>query len=478
MTRLSERDVLDALLRQDFASFVAKVFGTVSPGVDYLPNWHIRAIAHLLEGAARGEIRRLLITMPPRSLKSIAASVAFPAFLLGRDPTEKIVCVSYAEDLAEKFGRDTRAVMESDWYLRAFPRTRLSRHKSADLDFETTQRGGRLATSVGGTLTGRGGGAIIIDDPLKPADAMSEKRRATNLEWFRSTLLSRLDDQRNDVIIVVMQRVHEDDLAAHLINMGGWTRLNLPAIAMQDEFISIGQGQVYHRRQGEVLEQERVPLQELERLRAGLGPFYFAAQYQQEPVPEHGNLIRPDWFGSFSILSPPEQRGRLVQSWDLAVKEGELNDWSVGITAWVRGNVVFIVDVARQRLDYPKQRKLLIAKAQEFRPTAILIEAGATGDPLVADLRQLSVPGVPTPLTIRPRGSKADRAAIHSHRIEAGDVRIPERAEWREDFLNEMRAFPFGRHDDQVDALSQLLAWTESRRFSMPVPSGPIIVYG
>src|SRR5262249_2255934 len=152
-------------------------FQTVSPGQPWCDNWHIHAIAWQLQRVAAGEVKRLLITIPPRHLKSISASVAFPAWILGHDPTQRVICASYSTDLASKHARDCRAVMEADWYRRVFSRARLDPDKNAELEFMTTQRGFRYATSVGGTLTGRGGNLIIIDDPMKPQDAMSDAKR-------------------------------------------------------------------------------------------------------------------------------------------------------------------------------------------------------------------------------------------------------------------------------------------------------------
>jgi hypothetical protein len=183
-------------------------------------------MAEAVSKVLRGEIRRLIITVPPRSLKSICVSVALPAYALGLDPTARIICVSYSESLARKHANDCRAVMGSSRYRRLFPGTRISRSKDTELEVMTTARGFRLATSVGGTLTGRGGNLIIIDDPMKPQD--SESTRQSILQWFGNTLLSRLDNKATDAIIVVMQRLHVDDLVGHLIEQGGWTHLNSP----------------------------------------------------------------------------------------------------------------------------------------------------------------------------------------------------------------------------------------------------------
>ena len=204
-----------------------------------MSNWHLEAIAYQLERVRRGEIKRLIINMPPRSLKSVTASVAFPAFVLGHDPTRRIICVSYSGDLAKKHANDFRAVLEARWYRELFPGTRIGQ-KDSETEIELTARGFRLATSVGGTLTGRGGDLIIIDDPLKPDDAHSETKRNAANEWFKNTLLSRLDDKRTGAIIIVMQRVHMDDLTGFVTSQSDeWQVLNLPAIAEVDEVIPI-----------------------------------------------------------------------------------------------------------------------------------------------------------------------------------------------------------------------------------------------
>jgi hypothetical protein len=197
-----ERRLLELKLRNDLMTFIHRTFRTVASAQRYHHNWHLEAVAWHLEQCAKGVIKRLLITLPPRSLKSICASVAYPAWVLGHDPTARIICASYSENLAAKHSLDCRAVMESDWYRRIFPPARISREKNTELNFLTTRQGYRYATSVGGTLTGRGGNLIIIDDPIKPEDALSEAKRSAVNEWFDRTLYSRLDDKRNDTIVL------------------------------------------------------------------------------------------------------------------------------------------------------------------------------------------------------------------------------------------------------------------------------------
>jgi hypothetical protein len=180
--------VLDAILRTDLYTFVQATFPIVSPGAPFAPNWHVEAMAYALTRVLRGEVRRLIITVPPRSLKSICASVAFPAFVLGQDPTRRIICVSYSEALSRKHANDGRALMRSGLYRRVFPGTRISAGKDTELETMTTARGLRLATSVGGTLTGRGGSLLVIDDPLKPQDAHSQAARESLQQWYANTL--------------------------------------------------------------------------------------------------------------------------------------------------------------------------------------------------------------------------------------------------------------------------------------------------
>jgi len=197
------RDALRALVRTDLSSFIQRAVNTVDPGSLYLHSWHIDAIAYQLERIESGEINRLIITMPPRSLKSISASVAFPSWLLGRDPSLRILAVSYAEGLSDKLALDCMKVMEAGWYKDAFPQTRIAKGRGARSDFETTQGGGRFSTSVGGTLTGRGGDIILLDDPHKPEDAASEVKRKSVLDWYGSTLLSRLNNPKTGPIVLI-----------------------------------------------------------------------------------------------------------------------------------------------------------------------------------------------------------------------------------------------------------------------------------
>jgi hypothetical protein len=330
---ISDARALEALLRNDFRPFLEKSFVTLAPGQTYVRGWYIDAMAWQLERVRLGECRRLIINMPPRSLKSIAASVAFPALVLGHEPSRRLLCASYSGDLAKKHSNDFRALLESSWYQSLFPGTRIGLYKNSETEIETTRRGFRLATSVGGTLTGRGGDLIIIDDPLKPDDALSDVKRSGANQWFTNTLLSRQDDKRTAAIVVVMQRLHIDDLSGFLLDHSDeWEVLNFPAIAHCDEIIPTWGGRTYHRRMGEVLSQEREPLHILDALKLHLGSYAFSAQYQQQPEPPGGAMVKRNWIKRYTELPPTSEQLFILQSWDTASKGGPENDWSVCTT--------------------------------------------------------------------------------------------------------------------------------------------------
>jgi predicted phage terminase large subunit-like protein len=452
--------VLRALLRTDLRFFIQKVFATVSPGDIYMHNWHIDAIVHQLMGVHCGESRRLLINQPPRSLKSICVSVAYVAWLLGHDPTRRVIVASYSGDFAAELHRQFRMVISSLWFQAVFPELRLV--KETGLELVTSKGGSRYATSVGGTLTGRGADLIIVDDPLNANELHSETARKRVNEWYGGALVHRLNDKERGPIIVIMQRLHEDDLAGHLIQQGGWNHLNLPAIALEDETVNLGSGRTICRRVGDILHPERESREALEAVKAEVGSLLFSAQYQQQPVPIDGNVIKRAWFRTYESLPTGLVRTRIVQSWDVAMTTGDRNDFSVGTTWLVHKNEAYLVYVYRGRLEYPELRRKVIVMAKEHNAATILIEEAGPGMNLLQDLRANRPNGMTSPIGIKPEGSKVDRMVAQSAKIEAGQVHLPVSAPWLSDFLTELLSFPNGRHDDQVDSVSQFLRWLQN----------------
>ena len=293
-------------MQRNLTSFTEFAFGVVRPGVLFKPNWHFEAVTNKLSQVASGEVRRLIITMPPRTLKSLCASVALPAWFLGHYPSERVVVVSYSDFLSRTHANDFRLVVNHPIYQATFPAMRLER--DTDREIVTTKRGKRIATSIDGTLTGLGGNLIIIDDPLKLGDAMSEAVRARVIEWYRSTLLSRADDKTAARIVLVMQRVHQDDLAGYLQEQGGFEVLNLPAIAQRNETYELGDGRTYTRQKGELLHPEHEPAHVLAELKREMGPIAFSAQYQQSPIPPGGTIIKRKWLTPYDTCRSSTRR--------------------------------------------------------------------------------------------------------------------------------------------------------------------------
>jgi predicted phage terminase large subunit-like protein len=475
--RLSDQKILPAVLRQDLGTFVAKVFSTVSPGDEYLGNWHIDAIVHALLQIHQDEVKRLIVNQPPRSLKSICASVAFVAWSIGHDPAKRFACVSYSNELAASFARQFRAVITSDWYRALFPSVRLA--KDSETECVTTKGGGRFAVPVGGSFTGRGADVIIIDDPMKASDAQSEKARRTLSDWYATTLLSRLDDKQSGAIVLVMQRLHEDDLAGKLLRDGGWCHLNLPAIAEDDEEILIGPNTVHQRRKGEILHPAREPSELLDEIRRGMGSLNFSAQYQQRPIPIEGNLVKRDWIKWYENAPNRGIGAMVVQSWDIASTTGDTRDYSV-CTTWLKLNRnYYLLSTWRGRLEFPQLLHKLVDLARYHQPSHILIEQVGAGLHLIQELRANPVSGVPLPIGIKPQGDKLVRMEAQCARFEAGQIYLPREASWLSEFLHEILAFPNGRHDDQVDSVSQFLNWVEaSYRWQPMIGAAPKIFIG
>jgi predicted phage terminase large subunit-like protein len=458
-----ERELIRLKTRNDLSTFIHRTFQTVAPAQPYLHNWHIDAMAWHLEQCAIGAIKRLVITLPPRYGKSICASVAFPAWVLGRDPSKKIICASYSENLAGKHAGDCRTVMESDWYRSAFPSTRISRDKNMELNYVTTRHGFRYSTSVGGTLTGRGGNFIIVDDPINPQGAMSEAQRSAANNWFDSTLYTRLDSKRDDVIILIMQRLHVEDLAGYVMPRETWTHLNLPAIADSEQRIPTGRDEFHQRQVGDLLHEEREPRDVLEKLKSTLGSLNFNAQYQQCPVTLDGEIIKWSWFQFFDVRPARVPNDRIIQSWDTASKSNELNDYSV-CTSWLaQGNRYYLFDVLREKLDYPSLKRRVMDHAARHNATVVLIEDKGSGTSLVQDIRSENTSGMQNPIGVMPEGDKITRMSAQSAKIEGGQVYLLKQAPWLGDLQAELLQFPRGRHDDQVDSISQFLNWIERR---------------
>lgn len=452
-------DEYDAITRLDFWTFVQRAFAELT-GEPFADNWHIQLLCAEIDRIRAEPNTRLAIALPPRSLKSIIASVALPAWLLGHDPGQEIVCASYGQELADELSSQCRRVMLTSWYGRLFPETRLNRQAMGHL--VTTAGGKRYATSVGGTLTGMGADVIIVDDPMKPDEARSDSERTKANDWARHTLFTRLNKKSDDRIIVVQQRLHEDDMIGHVVDQARFELLSFPAVAQEDEthVIRTPFGAFTHcRKEGEALHPERESLEVLEKQRTLMGTEFFAAQYLQSPAPPGGGIVKIDWFMRYDPAQRPAFAS-IIQSWDCASKLGQTNDFSV-CTTWglTPQRNVYLLHVFRKKLEYPELKRMVREMAGQHEAGIVLIEDAGAGTQLVQELRQERFARIEG---IKPKLDKCTRMLIQTPMIEAGKVYIPNEATWIATYLHEMVMFPQGKFDDQIDSTSQALGFIGS----------------
>ncbi|EAQ96143.1 phage terminase large subunit [Congregibacter litoralis] len=465
---MGHQSEINAILRTNFDLFFQRGFAELHPGDKYQDNWHMQAITHALNGVVQGKTNRLIITLPPRYGKSLAASIALPAYVLGRDPTKRIITASYGQVLAEKLAMDCKRVMEAPFYRKAFPETKIGNGKNAMSNFSTTAGGSRYATSEGGSVTGMGADLIIVDDLMKASEIPTATTLDNAIEYLRSTLFSRLNDKVNGQIVIVMQRLHEDDPVGQLTRLEGWDVLNLPAIAEHDEDVEIGPGRFYHRRKGEALHEAREPLKTLLQIKEEIGPRNFGAQYQQQPVPAGGGIVEWDWFRPYEELPNNGKGGFIVQSWDTAMVISDSSSYTV-CTTWfcdALGNY-YLIHVWRHRRSSSDLPAIVHRHAIEHEADLVIIEMNNGSRALIETLF------IHTKLTVttgEPRGSKAERMEAESPVVAAGRVFVPISAPWLEAFRAEIVKFPEARHDDQVDSLSQFLYW--ARKHGPDYPGG------
>jgi predicted phage terminase large subunit-like protein len=449
------------LLRHDPCAFIHRSFLELNGQTRFLPNWHIEVQAAKLAEVRRGSCKRLIVNVPPRHLKSHAISIAFPAWVLGHDPTKQILSVTYAQDLSDNLARKSRTLMTSPFYEGLFD-TRLSKGREAVSDYETTAGGYRLSTSVSGVLTGRGADIIIIDDPLKADEALSEARRRSVNEWYDNTLRSRLNRQENGAIIIVTQRLHADDLVAHVQEHESWDVLSFPAIAEQDEtydFLTPYGRKRIHRKKGEILQPALLSATTLNSQRRAMTEYNFTAQYQQDPQPPSGIIVKREWLKFYGPNDKPEKFDQKIQSWDTANKDTELSNFSVCTTWGFKEKHMFLLDVYRRKVEFPDLKRAVRELAALHRPQIVLVEDKASGSSLIQELRAEHFSLVQAAPAID--GDKVMRLRAQTAKIEGGFVLFPKEAHWLEAYLRELVTFPNSKNDDQ--SIPRSLRWPGAR---------------
>lgn len=441
--------------------FVRGAWHVVEPATPYVQGWHLDAISDHLEAITCGDIRNLIINIPPRYMKSLSVCVFWPCWEWTKKPSTRWLFSSYSDRLATRDSLKCRRLLMSPWYQERWGSVfRLTGDQNEKTRFENDKTGYRLATGVGGGATGEGGDRLIVDDPIKARDADSDAVRESANIWWDETMSTRGNDPKTVTKIIVMQRLHEDDLTGHVLQKvreGGeeYEHLCLPA-EYEPRIYTSGIGWSDPRtKDGELLWPERFGTPEIAALKKNLGSYGASGQLQQRPTPRGGGMFKRDWWQFYKVM--PSRFDQVVDSWDMTFKDKATSDFVSG-QKWGRvGADAYLLARIHDRMNFPATQQAVknLAAIVPVAP-AKLVEDKANGTAIIASLRSI-VAGL---IAVEPLGGKQARAAAVSPFVEAGNVYLPDPsiAPWVEEVIAECAAFPLGSHDDDVDAMSQALA--------------------
>lgn len=451
--------------RRSLSEFIRQAWHVLEPATPYVHGWHIDAMCEHLEAVTRGEITRLLINVPPGTMKSMCVGVFWPAWEWIENPHHRYIGTSYKEALAIRDNMKCRTLIKSQWY-QDFWSLALKNDQDGKGKFENEHTGFRSAMSIT-SLTGERGSRVIVDDPHSVDTSKSDVSRDGVLTTFKESLGSRLSEPKTSAIVVVMQRLHQMDVSGYILKKElGYEHLMLPMEFEPKRKCYTSIGFVDPRtEEGELLFKDRFPREVVDRDKNLMGSIATAGQFQQAPAPAGGNIFKEDDFRRYVT---PRKYIRVVASWDTAFKGSEVNDPSV-CTVWGEHEQGFdLLDVIRERLEYPALKRLALSTAEYWSNAdcyeghklfTMLIEDKASGQSLIQDINNVAHYSI---VGIKPEGDKIIRASTCSPLVESGKVYLKEGASWLQDYLDEMTVFPNTAHDDQVDSTSQFLNWIGS----------------
>jgi predicted phage terminase large subunit-like protein len=449
--------------KSDFMTFAKLAFQTVYPSEHLHEAEFMHAISYVLKRVDKGREKRLIFNLPPRNLKTFLITICYSAWSLGHNPSKRIIIASYGDDLSQKFLRDIRQILGSSWYKHTFPQTVISQRKNSGSELETTKKGFIFATSTGSTLTGRGANLIIVDDPMKAADVFSEAHRKRVIDWFHNTLYTRLDSKKNSVLMVVMQRLHEDDLTGHLEQYDAFRKVSFPAIATSRTKYKISKDLYYRRKKGSLLNPDHEVLEGLKETRQILGNHGFSAQYQQDPIPFDGTIFKRDYFRYFDEIPNHIEDQRTIISWDTANTAGDNSDYTVGTVWSLSQHGFFLLEVIRVKQEYSDVLLTIQKYRDKYERSELLIEPAGSGIAIIQRCKKKRIKVWHS----NPTEDKITRALRQMAYFERGLVLFKKDAVWLPALEKELLGFPNGKNDDQVDSITQALLFAE--RFFNPV---------
>jgi predicted phage terminase large subunit-like protein len=461
-------------VEMELMDFVRESWKILEPSTVLQENWHLELICEYLTLIKDQQFRTkfpdcsegVIFNVPPRTMKSLLISVFFPAWVWTTNPERRFMFVSYSEKLSTQHSIYRRAVMESDWYRDKWRyKFTFSKDQNLKHHYENSARGAMFSTGMQSTATGMGGDVLIFDDPLNPEQALSEaEREAVNLR-FDSTFRSRINDPTTGVKIIVMQRLHELDLTGHILSReeGRWQHVSLPAIAEKPQHVRYpATGKSRDLKSGELLWRDRLPQQFLDAQKIGMGSWAFAGQYQQNPAPLEGGIIKRNWIHYYREV--PTSFDFLVQSWDCTFTGSDRSDYVAG-QVWGRARDIYYMLPYRlyERLDFaPTKAAIKSCHALFPYANAVLVEDKANGPAVIDELRK----EIPTVVPVSPHGGKLSRAQAMAPLWEAGSVHLPDpqvfKLPWMESYIHNLCTFPRAAHDDDMDATSQALIYMRS----------------
>lgn len=440
--------------------FLIWAWKVLEPGKPFVTNWHIKSICEHLEAVYRRVIKKLMIFVPPRTSKSTLVSKVFPVWAWINDPHREFLTISNGIELATELAVQSKELIMSDWFQAGWgDKLGLSSYQNTKANYVNTFGGKRTALGISSAITGKGGDTIIIDDPHDAKKAMSSSglERKSVIEAYDHGISTRLNDPKSSATILIMQRLHEEDLAGHLLEKepGEWDILEFPMLYDPDRKCKTSLGvQDIRTEENELLWEARFDQKNIDDKKITLGPWGFASQMQQRPTPKEGGVIKITDFNFFEKV--PGEILETAQFWDTAMKAGKHNDYWVCGT-WARtATGYYLIDVFRYKLDYPDGLEMVAQKYQEFQPSVVVVEDKGTGSSLIQELRtSTTVPVLP----YLPMADKECRMTVENASIRAGKVFLKMGASWLHDFISEMQHFPGGKHDDQIDMLSMAIQY-------------------
>jgi predicted phage terminase large subunit-like protein len=465
------RPLLANRLAHDFPAFVKKAWTVLQPNRQLIWSWHYDYLCEQLTLVKQRQLLRLIVNVPPRTLKSTIITIAYPVWVWLTEPGHNFMAASYSMELSTDHSLMRRKLLQSEWFQRLWgDKFHMSADRNQAAQFMNDRGGQMIATSVGGSPWGRGCDTAILDDPLSADQAQSDTERTKANGWIDTTFRSRLNDPATGAIILVMQRLHEFDPTGFLLEQepGVWTLTRIPLEAEEDErWVCPLSGKVVQRRRGEILQPKRFTPAVVNEKRASR--LVFAAQYQQRPAPAEGNMIKRSEVRYYGGIDPrtgqadeklPENFDFKIVSVDCAFKDLPTSDFVAICVIGIKGGRRFILNVINEHLDAAGTEAEIRRQLNVHRPIcAVLVEDKANGSAVIQRLK-LNVPGV---IAINPQGGKTARMFAAAAEWHSGDWLLDRRAASTEPFIEQITTFPNGRNDDMCDSMSQAACWLQQR---------------